>query len=98
MKNKTTQMNYTTKDVGHQQMMLPMDTGILIPEDEPVRLLSTELEELNYEKLYRAYSPKGRKSVAEPRIIFKVMVYGYMSGIYTSRKLEDACRKNIDFM
>jgi transposase len=98
MKNNTTQLNYTTKDVGYQQMMLPIDTGIMIPEDDPVRLLSAELEELNYEKLYRAYSPKGRKSVTEPRVIFKVMVNGYMNGIYASRKLETACRKNIDFM
>ena len=75
-----------------------MDTEILIPENDPVRMASTQLEELDYSKLYRAYSPKGRKSAAEPRIIFKVLVYGYMNGIYSSRKLETACRKNIDFM
>lgn len=79
-------------------MMLPMDTEILIPANDPVRLASAQLEELDYSKLYRAYSPRGRKSAAEPRIIFKVLVYGYMNGIYSSRKLEAACRKNIDFM
>ena len=78
--------------------MLPMDTEILIPADDPVRLASAQLEELDYSKLYHAYSPKGRKSAAEPRVIFKVLVYGYMNGIYSSRKLEAACRKNIDFM
>ncbi len=78
--------------------MLPIDTEILIPENDPVRLASAQLEELDYSKLYRAYSPKGRKSAAEPRIIFKVLVYGYMNGIYSSRKLETTCRKNIDFM
>lgn len=79
-------------------MMLPIETEILIPTNDPVRLASAQLEELDYRKLYRAYSPKGRKSAAEPRVIFKVLVYGYMSGIYSSRKLEAACRKNIDFM
>jgi len=78
--------------------MLPIDTEIIIPADDPVRLASAQLEELDYSKLYRAYSPKGRKSATEPRIIFKVLVYGYMNGIYSSRKLERACRKNIDFM
>lgn len=78
--------------------MMPIETEIRIPEDDPVRLASAELEELNYRQLYRAYSSKGRKYAADPRIIFKVMVYGYMNGIYSSRKLEKACRKNIDFM
>lgn len=78
--------------------MLPIETEIRIPEDDPVRLASAELEELDYSELYRAYSRKGRKYVADPRVIFKVMVYGYMNGIYSSRKLEKACLKNIDFM
>lgn len=45
-----------------------------------------------------AYSSKGRKSAAEPRIMFKLLVYGYMCGIYSTRKLELACPKNIDFI
>ena len=36
--------------------------------------------------MYRAYSPKGRKSKVDPRVLFKVMVYGYQCGIYSSRK------------
>ena len=47
------------------------------------------LEELDYEKLYSAYSPLGRKSAADPRVLFKVLVFGYMCGIYSSRKLEE---------
>ncbi len=50
-----------------------------------------------YEKLYRAYSPRGRKSKVDPRVMFKVMVYGYQCGIYSSRKLEEACKYRIDF-
>lgn len=41
---------------------------------------------------------QGRKSAVEPRIIFEVLVYGYMCGIYSTRKLEEACRKRLDFM
>ncbi|RHV79620.1 transposase [Butyricicoccus sp. OF10-2] len=46
--------------------------------------------------MYRAYSPKGRKSKVDPRVLFKVMVYGYQCGIYSSRKPEEACRYRID--
>lgn len=44
---------------------------ITIPQNDLVRLLSAQLEELDYSKLYRAYSSQGRKSAAEPRIIFE---------------------------
>ena len=30
-------------------------------------------------------------------MMFKVMVYGYQCGIYSSRKLEEACKYRIDF-
>ena len=72
--------------------------NILIDEHEPVYVANAQLEELDYTKLYQAYSSKGRKSAAEPRIMFKLLVYGYMCGIYSTRKLELACRKNIDFI
>ena len=75
-----------------------MDMEITIPQDDPVRLASAQLEELDYRELYRAYSSTGRKSAAEPRIIFEVLVYGYLCGIYSTRKLEEACRKRVDFM
>lgn len=75
-----------------------MDMEITIPQDDQVRLASAQLEELDYRELYRAYSSQGRKSAAEPRIIFEVLVYGYMCGIYSTRKLEEACRKRVDFM
>ena len=59
---------------------------------------NAQLEELDYRKLYQAYSWRGRKSAAEPLSMFKLLVYGYMCGIYSTRKLELACRKNIDFI
>ena len=70
----------------------------MLPETSPVRLTSAQLEELDYEKLYCAYSAKGRKSKVDPRVLFKVMVYGYQCRIYSSRELEEACRNRVDFM
>ena len=70
---------------------------MMIPENAPVRLLNAQLEELEYGKLYEAYSPKGKTSAADLRVLFKVLVHGYLCGNYSSRKLEEACQYRIDF-
>ena len=79
------------------QQVFTLNSEVFIPEEAPVRLTNAQLEELDYRKLYAAYSSKGRKSVTDPRVLFKILVYGYQCGIYTTRKLEEACRYRIDF-
>ena len=96
-KNSKTQDQCTVRE-RNGQLVLALNSEILLPENAPVRLTSAQLEELDYRELYRAYSPKGRKSKVDPRVLFKVMVYGYQCGIYSSRKQEEACRYRVDFM
>ena len=60
----------------------------MIPEDDSVRLLSHELEGMDYRKLYQAYSAKGRNPAVDPKTMFKVIVYAYSQNIYTTRKIE----------
>lgn len=67
------QKNYTTFQDSYQ-LVLPFNLEELIPEDDSVRLLSHELEGLNYSELYAAYSSKGRKPVIEPITMFKILV------------------------
>ena len=74
-----------------------MDIGIMIPSDEPVRLLSAVLEELDYRRLTATYSRLGRIEYS-PRLLFKVVLYGCMRGIYATREIERACRENVNFM
>lgn len=47
--------------------------------------------ELDYTNL-KAY---GRKV---PKVMFEILVYGYMTGNYSSRKIEKSCKENINFM
>lgn len=95
--NKITHKNYNN-NYNVYQLVLPVDTGILIPENDSVRLLSQIMEELDYTILIKAYSTKGRKSAVPPEILFKVLVYAYMNDIYSSRKIEQACRRDINFI
>ena len=56
------------------------------------------MEELDYTELYKAYSREGRNPATEPKILAKVMVYAYMEFTYSTRKIESACRRDINFM
>ena len=79
------------------QLVMPLNLEEIIPEDDSVRLLSLILDELDYGELNRAYSAMGRKPATPPRIMFKVIVYGPHCGIFSSRKLESACRRDVNF-
>lgn len=96
-KTKLHTKNYTELG-GSYQLVLPFNFAVLIPKDDSVRLLSHILEGLNYTKLYQAYSSTGRKPAVEPRILFKVLTYAYMNNIYSSRDIEKACKRDINFM
>jgi len=74
-----------------------MDIGEMIPADDSVRLLNAVFERMDYRNLYAAYSRLGRIE-RSPKRLFKILVYGYMNGIYSSRKLEQACRRDINFL
>ena len=89
--------NYT--ELGETyQLVLPLCLEGLIPDDDSVRLLSHELEELDYTLLYQAYSAKGRNPAVDPKTMFKILTYAYSQNIYSSRGIETVCRRDINFM
>ena len=98
MRNNLKTQDQCTVRERNGQLVFAVNSEILLPENAPVRLTSAQLEGLDYRELYRAYSPKGRKSKVDPRVLFKVVAYGYQCGIWSSRKLEEACRYRVDFM
>lgn len=95
-KNKIYYKNYTEFNDSYQ-LVLSLNLECLIPEDDSVRLLSHVMEGLDYTKLYKAYSSVGRKPAVEPKIMFKVLTYAYSQNIYSSRKIEKACKRDINF-
>ena len=70
---------------------------ILIPADDPVRLLSAFVEGMELSDLYQTYG-KIKKNQVTPRQLFKIIVYASMNRIYSSRDIETACRRDINFM
>ena len=78
------------------QVLLPINFEAMIPEEDSVRLLVEICDELDYTNLYKAYDRKKRS--LSPETMFEILVYGYMRGIYSTRGLEEACRRDICFM
>lgn len=95
-KNKILQKDYTLSSL-YYQIKLPLDLEILIPADDPVRLLSTFVEGMELSDLYKTYG-KIKKNQASPRQLFKIIIYASMNRIYSSRDIETACHRDINFM
>ena len=96
MNQNHTQVDFTLYEA-KRQLKLPMETEILIAADDPVRLVSAVVERMDIRKIERSYSHDGRNEYP-PRILLKILIYGYMRKIYSSRGIEQACRENICFM
>ena len=80
-----------------QVMLLPPSLEELIEENHPVRVVNAVIDQINVEPLLKQYKPGGT-SVYHPRMLLKVLVYGYLTNIYSSRKLEAALKENIHMM
>ncbi len=97
MKNlTTTNKNYTTNEK-YFQLQIPMNLNIIIPENDSVRLLSQFVEEMDLTCLYETCSILKENQVT-PRQILKIILYAYLDGRFSSREIERACHRDINFM
>ena len=80
-KTKIIQKDYSLSSMNYQ-LKLPFELEVLIPDDDPVRLLSAFVEELELTDLYRSYG-KIKKGQVTPRQMFKIVIYAAMNHIYS---------------
>lgn len=81
-----------------QQIGFPLQVPFIPSEDDSVRLLFEVTEGLDFTNLYKTYSTIGRNPAIDPAILFKILIYGCMNKIYSSRDLEKACKRDINFI
>lgn len=81
----------------HQLMAFPPTFDELIPADHTVRLVDKIINVINVEPLLSAYHIRGASNY-HPILLLKVLVYGYVTNTYSSRKLAIACRESVPFM
>jgi transposase len=69
----------------------------LIPEGHIVRLVNRAIDGMALAPLLNAYAGGGASNY-HPKMLLKVLVYGYIDRLYSSRRLEKAVRENVNFM
>jgi transposase len=85
------------KDKSNQLLLLPPDIGSLIPDNHLVRVVDKVINELKLSPLFDTYKGGGASSYS-PRMMLKVITYGYIDKIYTNRRIEKALKENLYFM
>lgn len=96
LRPKITQKDYTTLGNAYQ-LHLPLNVEFQIPKDDPVRLLRYIVEGMDLSELYRSYSHH-EKNQASPRQLLEILIYANMNCIRSSRKIEQACKRDSNFM
>lgn len=82
-----------------QTWLLPPNLNDLLPEDHPARFVAEFVDGLSREEwLALGIGPEGDPNGApayHPRALLCVWLYGFMTGMRSSRKLEGACRDQV---
>lgn len=68
-----------------------------IAGNDPVRIISAIIDQLDLSKFHKLYHGIGRCAY-HPRMMLKVVVYAYMNNIYSCRKIERLLHRDIHFI
>ena len=80
------------------QWLLPPSLDELVPQNHFARIVSKTVDELEIEETFARNTKGGGASRYNPVMLLKVMVYCYMTGIYSSRQIAKQCRENVNVM
>jgi len=81
----------------NQILLLPPSLEEMIDPNHPVRVVNQVIDSLDIDLLIKKFKGGGCSSY-HPRLLLKLLVYGYLSNQYSSRKIEQASKQNIHFM
>src|SRR6516225_3743844 len=83
-----------------QVTLLPECLDDFIGEDNPVRVIDAFVDELDLQELGfdgTEPAPTGRPSY-HPGLLLKIYIYGYLSRLQSSRRLEREAQRNVELM
>ena len=81
----------------NQTVLFPERIDKDISPDDPVRLVSAVIDNLDISGIRRLYKACGR-SPYHPKMLLKVVLYAYMNNIYSCRKIESSLKRDVHFI
>ena len=85
-------------DVDHEAALeMRVRIGDVLPATHLARFVVKIIEQLDFSGFYAEYGEQGRPAYA-PELLFGILVYGYATGIFSSRRLERATHEYLPFI
>jgi len=81
-----------------QAFLLPPALTDLIAPDDPVHVVRQVVQQLDLRAIHRAYRCERGRPPFHPEAMVGLLLYGACRGIYSSRKLAQACCDHVTFM
>jgi len=80
----------------HQQYLLPPSIDEWLPENHLARFIAEVIDQLDLSRLTCRYTGRG-SAAHHPAVLLALLVYGYATGVFSSRKLERATYDSVAF-
>lgn len=82
---------------GRAPELFPVNIFDKIPDNHPVKLVDMVVDQLDITDIIKSYKGGGTSSY-HPRMMIKVLFYGYLCNVYSCRKMAKALNENIHFV
>src|SRR2546421_8373035 len=90
-------MSRTFKTVNYEQALeLTVRLGDCLPPDHLARFVVDSVAQLDLTALYAQYGTRGGEPYA-PEVLLGLLLYGYATGVFSSRKIERATYETVPF-
>jgi transposase len=81
-----------------QGLLLPMSLSEWLPEDHLAHFVSDAVDAMELQDFHARYEGDGRRRQPfDPRMMVKVLIYGYASGVFSSRKMARKLHEDVAF-
>jgi transposase len=81
-----------------QSLLFPPSPRDWLPEGHLAWFISDAVDALDLTELLRSYRPGGKGNLAyHPRLLLKLLVYGYSTGVFSSRKIAGQVEDSVAF-
>ena len=81
-----------------QELLLPPSLREWLPEDHLVYFVSEVIDQLDLSAIHAVYEKEKRgQPPYDPRLMTKLLVYGYCTGVFGSRRIQKRLREDIPF-